>query len=128
VRVARERGYYEASHIRWIGKAGWKDWQLKDLLLDNDWVLVTRNSRDFRGSSRSPGFGGQFADVPLHPGLICINGPATMDLELQIVLFERALDELDIEGDMTNRVLEINWKGDGVPVEVVRYDLPKAQR
>ncbi len=51
-----------------------------------------------------------------------------MDLELQIVLFERALDELDIEGDMTNRVLEINWKGDGVPVEVVRYDLPKAQR
>jgi hypothetical protein len=47
--MARERGHHQASHVVWIGKAGWKDWELKQLLLDEDWVLVTWNSKDFRG-------------------------------------------------------------------------------
>ena len=42
--MARERGHHEASHVVWIGKSGWKDWQLKQILLAEDWVLVTRNS------------------------------------------------------------------------------------
>jgi len=29
--MARERGHHEASHVVWIGKAGWKDWELKQL-------------------------------------------------------------------------------------------------
>jgi len=47
--MARERGRHEASHVVWIGKSGWKDWTLKQILLAEDWVLVTRNSEDFRG-------------------------------------------------------------------------------
>ena len=47
--MARKRGHHEASHVVWIGKSGWKDWTLKQILLAEDWVLVTRNSEDFRG-------------------------------------------------------------------------------
>lgn len=34
--MARERGHHEASHVVWIGKSGWKDWELKRLLLAED--------------------------------------------------------------------------------------------
>ena len=49
VEVARERGFVESSHVVWMGKAGWKDWELKPFILEGDWTLVTRNSVDFRG-------------------------------------------------------------------------------
>jgi len=70
--VARERGHHETSHVVWIGKSGWKDWELKRLLLAEDWVLVTRNSDDFRGPRETPGSKGQFSNVPLEdiPGTI----------------------------------------------------------
>jgi len=122
--IARHRGYHDASHVRWIGKAGWKDWSLKKVLLTEDWALVTRNSTDFRGPRESPGSKGQYADVPLHAGLICLNGPVGMKLPFQIMLFEKALDELDVEGDLTNQVLEIDCEGDDMPVVVRRYNLP----
>ena len=60
----------------WSGLAspGWKDWELKKVLLDEDWVLVTWNCKDFRGPKDAPGLKGVLADVPLHAGLVCING------------------------------------------------------
>ena len=30
-----------------MGKAGWKDWELKTFTLDDDWTFVTRNSVAF---------------------------------------------------------------------------------
>jgi predicted nuclease of predicted toxin-antitoxin system len=45
---ARELGHYEATHVVWIGKAGCKDWELKDVLLEQGWVLITKNSVAFR--------------------------------------------------------------------------------
>ena len=29
--MARERGHHETSHVVWIGKSGWKDWELKQI-------------------------------------------------------------------------------------------------
>jgi predicted nuclease of predicted toxin-antitoxin system len=66
--AARRAGHPEASHVAWIGKRGWKDRELKRIILDGDWVFVTRNSVDFRGSSKSPGSSGQYVGVPLHAG------------------------------------------------------------
>ena len=79
VAVAQGRGFVESSHVVWMGKAGWKDWELKPFILEGDWTLVTRNSVDFRGHADNPGASGQFANVPLHAGLVCINGPDGMD-------------------------------------------------
>jgi hypothetical protein len=34
VEIARLRGFTESSHIVWLGKAGWKDWELKAFIVD----------------------------------------------------------------------------------------------
>lgn len=123
-RLAQRRGHAEASHIAWIGKSGWKDWELKVVILDGDWTFVTKNSADFRGPSDAPGSRGQYADVALHAGLICLNGPVGMDLDLQLELFETALDELDSDSDLVNQVLEITLPDSADEIEVLRYKLP----
>jgi len=122
--TARRAGHPEASHVAWIGKRGWKDWELKRILLDGDWVFVTRNSVDFRGSSKSPGARGQFADVPIHAGLVCLNGPPAMNLDLQMELFSAALEELEGNPDLVNQVLEITCAADASEIDILRYDLP----
>jgi hypothetical protein len=40
-------------------------------------------------------------------GLICIDGPTGMDLDLQRLLFGFVLEELDQQPDLTNQVLEV---------------------
>jgi hypothetical protein len=98
----------------WSGsaKAGWKDWELKRVILEQDWVLVTRNSDDFRGPRHALGTKGQHADVPLHAGVVCLNGQVGMDLDWQRRLFGEVLDELDGSGDLTNQVLEVTVDDD----------------
>ena len=122
--LAKSRGHYEASHVVWLGKSGWKDWELKQVILDGDWVFVTRNSIDFRGPATSPGKKGQYADIALHAGLICINGPVGMDLNLQLELFAVALDELERDGDLVNQVLEVTMLDVNEEVDLLRYRLP----
>lgn len=123
-KYARERGYEQASHIIWIGKAGWKDWQLKKIILDENWTFITKNSADFRGPITSPGSKGQYSDVEIHAGLICLNGPVGMDLDLQLELFELVLDELDRDGDLINQVLEITLLEADGEIDLQRYRLP----
>jgi hypothetical protein len=122
--MARDRGHHEASHVMWIGKAGWKDWELKEVLLTEDWVLVTWNCSDFRGPKGAPGTKGQYADVLLHAGLICINVPLGMNLAMQRRLFAEVLDELDETPDLTNQVLEVSLSEDANAAEILRYSFP----
>jgi hypothetical protein len=121
---AQQRGHGQASHVTWIGKQGWKDWELKKVILDGDWTFVTKNSIDFRGRKDTPGSRGQYADVAIHSGLICLNGPPGMDLDLQLELFEVALDELDRDDDLVNQVLEVNLEDPDAEIEIRRYRLP----
>ena len=131
VHLAVARGYGQSSHVTWLGKSGWKDWELKGFLLAGDWTFVTRNSVDFRGPADRPGTKGQYADVALHAGLICVNGPLGMDAALQRELFSFALDELGEAGQgsgLVNEVLEVFLDAlDGEP-ELYRYELPNSSR
>jgi len=122
--MARERGHHEASHVVWIGKSGWKDWELREFLLEEDWVLVTWNCKDFRGPKDAPGSKGLFPGVSVHAGLVCVDGPTGMDLELQRLLFGVVLEELDEEPDLTNQVLEVTIDASGDSVDILRYELP----
>jgi hypothetical protein len=124
-KLAHARGYGESSHIVWLGRAGRKDWELKPLILQDDWTFVTKNSVDFRGSAEKPGAKGQYADVALHAGLICLNGPPGMDLDMQLELFEQALDELGSDSDLVNQVLEITM--DETTIDIRRYQLPAVE-
>jgi len=80
-RMAVARGYGETSHVVWMKLGGLKDWELKPIILDGDWTFVTKNSVDFRGPREKVGSKGQYADVAIHAGLICLNGPPGMDLD-----------------------------------------------
>ena len=122
--MARERGHHEASHVVWIGKSGWKDWELKRFLLAEDWVLVTRNSEDFRGPRETPGSKGQYSNVSIHAGLICLNASVGMDLALQRELFSEVLDELDTGADLTNQILEVTLEHDEAGIQIERYEYP----
>jgi hypothetical protein len=122
--MARERGHHEASHVVWMGKSGWKDWELKRLLLTQDWVLVTRNSDDFRGPRETPGSKGQYSNVLLHAGLICLNAPAGTDLALRRELFSEVLDELDTDADPTDQILEVTLENSEAGIQIERYGYP----
>ena len=122
--MARERGHHEASHVVWVGKSGWKDWELKRFLLAEDWALVTRNGDDFRGPRESRGSKGQYSNVSLHAGLICLNAPAGMDLALQRELFSEVLDELDTDADLTNQILEVTLEDSEARIQIERYKYP----
>jgi hypothetical protein len=119
--LARNRGYHESFHVSWLGKAGWKDWELKDLILEQDWTFATRNSVDFRGPAEQPGSKGQYSDVPIHAGLACMNGPARMSGKIQLELFAAVLDTIQdlIQGtsppqeDLVNEVIEVNLAEEG---------------
>jgi|SRR5271170_6849909 len=124
VEVAINAGFPESSHVVWMGKAGWKDWELKPFILDGDWTFVTRNSADFRGPANNPGAGGQYADVDLHPGLICINGPVGMTAEIQCELFQGALEEIADPNHFLNEVIEVDLVSLDEEFTVRRYDLP----
>jgi Domain of unknown function (DUF5615) len=100
-KLAQSRGHGDSSHVVWLKKGGWKDWSLKRFILDGDWTFVAKNSIDFRGPSSSRGSKGQYADAALHAGLTCLKAPEGMDLDLQLELFELALDEVG-DGDLIN--------------------------
>lgn len=108
-------------------KGGWKDWSLVPVILDGDWVLVTKNSIDFRGPAASPGSKGLYASISLHAGLVCINRPVGMDLDLQLGLFSLALDELEHDDGLINQVLEVTAVGEEGEVEILRYRLPDSE-
>jgi hypothetical protein len=62
--LARDCGFGESSHVAWLAKAGWKDWELKRSILEQDWTFVTRSSVDFGGPANQPGSGGSTRIFP----------------------------------------------------------------
>lgn len=123
-RLACASGHDGSSHVTWMGLAGFKDWELVGPILAGDWTFVTKNSVDFRGPAGRPGSAGQYAHVELHAGLVCLNGPVGMDLDMQRELFGAALDLLGPSGDLTNRGLEISVSETGEEFVIRQYDLP----
>jgi hypothetical protein len=121
--MAHERGF-QCSHVNHLGKTGQKDWELKQAIIEGDWTFVTNNSIDFRGPADKPGSVGEYADVRLHAGLVCINAPGGLTLVLQRQLFGFILDELSENGDLINQVLEVDLHRNG-EVELRRRALPK---
>jgi predicted nuclease of predicted toxin-antitoxin system len=118
--AARKRGH-QASFVPWLGKSGLKDWDLAPLAIDNGMVLVTNNSKDFRGDKGRPGF---TTKEQIHPGLVCLNcDPRLRDRGTLAQLFEIALDEIGDAQDLINTVIEISLDGD--EAEVRRYTAPE---
>jgi hypothetical protein len=119
---AQRKGFL-CSHVNHLGKTGTKDWELKRVILEGDWTFVTNNSTDFRGPASEPGSSGEYADVRLHAGLVCIDAPFGLNLDFQRQIFGLVLDDLAKNGDLTNQLLQIDVRKDG-RVQLERFALP----
>jgi predicted nuclease of predicted toxin-antitoxin system len=117
--LARARGHPESSHVVWLGQSGIEDWNLVTFAVNGDWTLVTKNSYDFRGPADAPGAGGYYRNVPIHPGLVCLNA-ADMNREMQIAIFGAVLDAIEEDGDLVNIGLEAALLPTG-EIEIERY-------
>lgn len=93
---AEARGF-DATHVRFIGRAGFQDYHLMELILEGDYLFVTNNARDFIKL---------FSKIDLHNGLVLIL-PRTR-LDEQIALFEASLDFIEKLGHTINRVIEVH--------------------
>ncbi len=116
------RVQFEAISVRDLGMCGAKDWDIAAYVIENDFVLVTHNSKDFRHTNGSPGY---LTQEQLHPGLICLNTDGRpMTPGVQMDLFETALQFL-LENsitDLMNQVVEIDYVGDEVNIR--HYEAP----
>jgi hypothetical protein len=126
VQMAVDAGHGESTCVRDRGLAGTKDWTLIEHVVDGDFTLVTHNSVDFRGGGPVR-LGGEHAKQPIHAGLVCLNSVHPLDLKRQRDLFQVALDELAVLGDLVNKALEVFEEEDG-SVELVTYLIPAADR
>ena len=125
VHLARSRGHEDATHVRWIGKGGWKDWNLASVIMEAGYLLVTTNSVDFRGQNHRRGSSGEHARMELHAGLICLNAPhGYMNYDLALEAFEIALDKLAQEPDLYNRAIEIDYDPETEEFRVTKYRIP----
>lgn len=111
--VAKARGY-DAAYIPHIGKSGWQDWNLVPYAIDNNYIIVTLNRRDFLK---------QHAAIDVHPGLVILIPQAPNNRSRhQASLFEKALDVYTaMNNDLVNKVIEVladgrvlvrNWNAD----------------
>lgn len=96
VAAAKVRGF-RADYVPWIGLRSAKDWNIVPFALENGYVIVTKNRRDFLK---------EYMKLDIHTGLIIVVPDAGR--EEQARLFEAALDAVaDLEEDLVNRVVEV---------------------
>ncbi|KQT55334.1 MULTISPECIES: DUF5615 family PIN-like protein [unclassified Aureimonas] len=96
VAVAKARGL-DADFGPHIGKAGWQDWNLTRFALENDYIFVTNNRRDFLK---------EYAAQELHNGLIVI--VPNVERDDQKRLFGVVLDHLaDMYELPVNKLIEV---------------------
>lgn len=122
--MAVSAGYTESAHVNHRGMNGLKDHVLMGHVLEEDWTLVTRNSDDFRPPAGSTSTAPCYLGIELHAGLVCLNLPNGALRVDHKAFFQAALDDLGVEGDMTNQVLEV-WPTDhDATLRIDRYDFP----
>jgi len=122
--IVQLAGFPESAHVARRGMAAWKDWELMERILEDDWTFVTRNSDDFRPRSESSSKAPCYLGIPIHPGLICLNLPAGTDLKMMENYFLAALSILEDPPNLFNQVIEV-WPDEKTGVTVERYRFPK---
>ena len=108
VKVAHAAGY-EAYHVVDLGKAGAKDYQLREIIVKEEFVFVTNNAKDFKRLLEK---------TELHPGLVILV-PNVMQA-IHDELLRSALDEIAKLSSLVNKVIEV-WSKDDVRI----YEMPK---
>jgi hypothetical protein len=53
-KMALREGYGGSSHVAWLKLSDLTDWELKPIILTEEWTFITKNSVDFRGPKDRP--------------------------------------------------------------------------
>jgi Domain of unknown function (DUF5615) len=122
VQLAIDAGHVDSTCVRDRGRLGLKDWELMEYVIQQDFILVTRNAQDFRGAGQANP-GGLHASAEVHAGLICLDSALEMDIDLQQELFKYALNTVAELPDLINQALEVFENEDGL-ISVNLYDIP----
>lgn len=64
--TAHARGY-EATHVNHLGLRQAKDWDILNVVAEEDWILVTNNAIEFRG---------RYQRLAVHPGVVFVLPPS----------------------------------------------------
>ena len=116
VGVARDRGH-AADHVCWVGKSGWKDWDLMPFIAGDDFTFVTENREDFLRL---------FAQEEAHNGLVVFMKKSRPPLQRE--LFAAVLDELGTAGDLFNQAIKVEFEGSdqaATAISIERIDLSR---
>src|ERR1700723_4222488 len=102
---------YEATHVNHLGLRQAKDWDILNVVAEEDWILVTNNAIEFRG---------RYQRLAVHPGVVFVL-PAVPRAQ-QVELFSAALDAIERFPDMVNVAFDVDYVGD--KIQVRRSALP----
>jgi len=109
--LARAQGFGGSTHVTWLGLGGRPDWDIARRAVDDGFVFVTNNNRDFLALYRRE---------ELHAGLVCLTiEPSVRGIDLQLAVFTAVLEELADE-EPYNDVLDVQV-GKDRNVNVSRY-------
>jgi len=108
VALAHEAGH-PADHVTHLGLSGSKDWQLMLFIREREYALVTNNGSDFLAL---------YGREAVHAGLIVMvpNVPPAKQREL----FRGALEQVG-ERDLTNTVIEVDYRGHAIECREYRF-------
>jgi len=109
VTVAHAAGH-TADHVAHRGLGGLKDWQLMQVIREQEYTFVTNNRSDFLDLH---------GKEPLHAGVIVIV-PNVIPSQ-QCELFAAALKHIGMR-DLTNTVVEARFVGEAI--RCLEYELP----
>jgi predicted nuclease of predicted toxin-antitoxin system len=112
VTVAHSAGH-AADHVAHRGLGGLKDWQLMQVIREQEYTFVTNNRADFLTLH---------GKEPLHSGVIVIV-PNIIPLQ-QRELFTAALKHTGTR-DLTNTVVEVRFVKD--KIQCSEYELPRSE-
>lgn len=87
VAVAKERGYLAVFGPH-LGMGGWQDWNIAKFAVENGYIIVTNNRRDFLK---------EYLKYDGHPGLVVL--VPHVERSVQIALFTTVLELFDANGD-----------------------------
>jgi predicted nuclease of predicted toxin-antitoxin system len=104
---------HTADHVAHRGLGGLKDWQLMQVIREQEYTFVTNNRSDFLDLH---------GKEPLHAGMIVIV-PNVIPSQ-QRELFTAALKHIGTR-DLTNTVVEVRFVGNDI--QCSEYELPHAE-
>jgi hypothetical protein len=125
--IARgSEGTMRASHGVGTGHAGWEDWKLKRVILEQDWILATRNREDFRRPRPAAGWQGTTypctspcrSDLHQWPRRNGFGVPAT--------IVRGSPYEVNHDGELSYQVSEAVLDGDELGMDLIDYRMPPA--